>query len=60
MLGLNLPQQITIWAVEADDVETFSENLTRDVKRAVPKVVEGVMRQIDLKKRIPASGGEQP
>jgi hydrogenase maturation protease len=47
MLGLNLPRQITIWAIEADDVETFSENLTRDVERAVPKVVEGVLRQMD-------------
>ena len=46
MLGLNLPLQITIWAIEADDVETFSENLTRDVGRAVPIVVEGVMRQL--------------
>jgi hydrogenase maturation protease len=48
MLGLNLPRQITIWAVEADDVETFSENLTRDVERAVPVVVEGVMRQLTV------------
>jgi hydrogenase maturation protease len=57
MLGLNLPQQITIWAIEADDVESFSENLTRDVECAVPKVVEGVMRQIDLEKQLHASGG---
>lgn len=52
MLSLNLPLQITIWAIEADDVETYSENLTRDVERAVPLVVEGVMRQIDLEKQL--------
>ena len=57
MLGVDLPRQITIWAIEAGDVETFSENLTRDVERAVPKVVEGVMRQIELEKQLPASGG---
>lgn len=57
MLGLNLPRQITIWAIEADDVETFSENLTPNVGRAVPKVVAGVMRQIGLEMQFPASGG---
>jgi hydrogenase maturation protease len=55
MLGLNLPQQIIIWAIEADDVETFSENLTPDVERAVPQVVAGVMRQINLERQLPAS-----
>ncbi len=59
MLGLNLPPQITIWAIEADDVETFSENLTPDVERAVPVVVEGVLRQIDLEQPATSSGGEQ-
>jgi len=46
MLGMNLPARITIWAVEAADVETFGENLTRDMEGAVPIVVEGVMRQL--------------
>jgi len=59
MLGLNLPPQITIWAIEADDVATYSENLTRDVERAVPIVVAGVMRQIDLEQQPTLSGGEQ-
>ena len=59
MLGLKLPPEITLWAVEAKDVETFSENLTRDVERAVPKVVAGVMRQIGLERQLPASGGAQ-
>jgi len=59
MLGLNLPPQITIWAIEADDVETYSENLTPEVERAVPVVVEGVMRQIDLEQQPGLSGGEQ-
>jgi hydrogenase maturation protease len=59
MLGLKLPPEITLWAVEAKDVETFSENLTRDVERAVPIVVAGVMRQIGLERQLPASGGAQ-
>lgn len=28
MLGLHLLRQITVWAIEASDVETFSEKLT--------------------------------
>jgi hydrogenase maturation protease len=59
LLGVNLPPQITIWAIEAEDVETFGENLSRDVERAVPIVVAGVMRQIGREKQLPASGGEQ-
>jgi len=59
MLELNLPPQITIWAVEADDVETYSENLTREVERAVPIVVAGVMRQIGLEEQPTLSVGEQ-
>jgi hydrogenase maturation protease len=59
MLGMNLPRQITIWAIEAGDVETFCEKLTQEVERAVPEVVEGVLRQIDLDKQLPASGGER-
>ena len=59
MLGMSLPQQITIWAIEAGDVETFGEKLTREVERAVPTVVEGVMRQIELEKPLPTSGGDR-
>ena len=56
MLGLNLPSHITLWAIEADDVETFGENLTRDVEGAVPTVVAGVMRQLALAQQLPEAG----
>jgi hydrogenase maturation protease len=45
--GLPLPGDVQIWAVEAVDVETFSERLTPEVERAVPRVVEQVMRDLD-------------
>jgi hydrogenase maturation protease len=35
-LGLKLPQQIDIFAIEAADVNTFNEELTPEVKKAVP------------------------
>jgi hydrogenase maturation protease len=45
--GLPLPQDIRIWAVEAADVETFSENLTAPVRRALPALIENILREID-------------
>ena len=44
--GLQMPKEITIWAIEAGDVETFSERLTEPVALAVPRVVEGVIRYL--------------
>lgn len=52
--GLQLPGDVQIWAVEAADVETFSERLTPPVERAVPRVVEQVLRELD------AAGLAQP
>jgi hydrogenase maturation protease len=45
--GLRLPGDVRIWAVEAADVATFSERLTPEVQRAVPRVVEQVSRELD-------------
>jgi len=46
-VGLCLPCDVRIWAVEADDVSTFSEHLTPEVQRAVPLVVEEVVRTLE-------------
>ena len=45
-VGLPLPSGVRIWAVEADDVSTYSEELTPEVARAVPVVVERVVRDL--------------
>ena len=46
-VGLRLPADVRIWAVEANDVWTFSEDLTAEVQRAVPLVVEDVVRSLE-------------
>jgi hydrogenase maturation protease len=46
LAGLHVPSEIRIWAVEADDVVTVSEGLTPAVKRAVPRVVKRVMKDL--------------
>jgi hydrogenase maturation protease len=45
-LGLALPREIAILAVEVADVTTFSEHLTPKVKQAIPKVIELVFQEI--------------
>jgi hydrogenase maturation protease len=46
-LGLPLPQEIVIFAIEASDVSTFSEECTPEVKQAVPVCVEIVLRELN-------------
>ena len=45
-LGLALPQQIVVFAIEVADVSTFSEECTPKVKKAIPKCVEMVIEEI--------------
>jgi hydrogenase maturation protease len=45
-LGLALPTQIVIFAIEAADVTTFSEDCTPEVKKAIPKCAEMVLHEI--------------
>ena len=45
-LGLPLPQQIVIFAVEASDVTTFREECTPEVSKAIPTCVEMVLQEL--------------
>jgi hydrogenase maturation protease len=45
-VGLRVPGRIRIWAVQAGDVDTLGETLTPPVERAVPKVVQNVLRDL--------------
>ncbi len=46
MLNLEMPQQITVFAVEAQDVTRFSEKCTPEVEQAIPEVVEMVLEDL--------------
>ena len=46
-LGLPIPQEIVILAIEASDVSTFNEECTPEVKQAVPACVEMVLRELN-------------
>ena len=45
-LGLDLPRQIVIFAIEVADASTFSEECTPEVRRAVPVCVEMVVQEL--------------
>jgi hydrogenase maturation protease len=46
MLGLVMPQKITIFAVEAKDIASFSEKCTPEVERAIPEAVKMVLEEL--------------
>jgi len=46
MLNLAMPRKITVFAVEAKDVATFSERCTPDVEKVIPEVVKMVLENL--------------
>jgi len=46
-LGLALPQQIIIFAIEVENVSSFSEKCTPEVERAIPVCVEKVIQALN-------------
>jgi hydrogenase maturation protease len=47
-LGVPLPQEVDIWGIEVQDLESFSEELTAPVAEAVPLVVEAILQDLQL------------
>ncbi|MBF0553138.1 MAG: hydrogenase maturation protease [Nitrospirae bacterium] len=43
MLGMAMPSEIHIWAIEAEDVNTFGEWLSVEVEKSLPGVINGVL-----------------
>jgi hydrogenase maturation protease len=46
MLGLAVPEKITVFAVEAKDITNFSEKCTPEVEKAIPEVVRMVLEDL--------------
>ena len=46
-LGMALPRQIVIFAIEAVDVTTFSEECTSEVSQAIPVCVEMILQELN-------------
>jgi len=46
-LGLAMPGEVVIYAVEVQDVTTFGERCTPRVEKAIPRVVEAVIKELE-------------
>jgi len=51
-LGLDLPQQIVIFAIEVENVSSFSERCTPEVERAIPVCVEKVVQELNGERHV--------
>jgi hydrogenase maturation protease len=47
-LGVPLPGEISIWGIETQDLESFSEELTTPVAEAVPRVADAILQDLQL------------
>lgn len=45
-LEMEMPREVVIFAIEAKDMATFSEKLSSEVEKAVPKAVEVVLKEV--------------
>lgn len=45
-LGMALPQEIVLYAIEAADLSTFSEECTPEVKRAIPLCAQMILEEL--------------
>lgn len=46
-LGYDMPEDVTVYAIEAVDVETFGEELSPPVARAADRVIDLVLREVE-------------
>jgi len=46
-LGMAMPKQIVIYAVEVTDTSTFGEEFTPRVKQAIPKCVKTIIKELN-------------
>jgi hydrogenase maturation protease len=46
-LGIAMPKQIVIYAIEVDDVNNFGEEFTPRVKQAIPKCVQRIIKELN-------------
>jgi hypothetical protein len=46
MLNLAMPQEIVVFAVEAEDITSFSEKCTPKLEKVIPRVVKMVLEEL--------------
>lgn len=46
-LGNKMPEQIIIYGIEVQNVDTFSETCTAEVESAIPECIRKILRELD-------------
>jgi hydrogenase maturation protease len=59
-LGMCVPNEIRIYAIEIEDNQTFSETCSPSVERAIPRIVEEIAWEERLEKEEPNSKHQIP
>lgn len=54
-LGLHMPREVILFAIEAEDVTSFSEQCTPQVAKAVPLAVDMVLKEVKNDKISPTA-----
>jgi len=52
-LGLNLPGEIRIYAIQVEDISTFGENCSPSVEKAISGIAEKIIRGENLAPSVP-------
>ena len=48
-LGIFMPKQIVVYAIEVSDINTFSEEFTPRVKQAIPRCIKRIIKELNGK-----------
>jgi hydrogenase maturation protease len=46
-LDMEVPREVVIFAIEAKDIATFSEECSPEVERAIPEAVDMILREVE-------------
>jgi hydrogenase maturation protease len=48
LLGANIPDTVTVYGIEAQDVSTFHEGCTSEITRAIPRLVDAICTDLTV------------
>jgi hydrogenase maturation protease len=50
-MGMRMPEEISIYGIEVEDTETFSESLTPGISREIPRVAREILKNEKMDSR---------
>jgi hypothetical protein len=45
-MGIALPEEVTVYTVEARDIETFHEGCTPEIEAAIPELTDMLVKEL--------------